>query len=229
MFADNTHPAQADRQKLAGIWADEFDREVEKAREKEPDVTRWRTAGKKSKDKPNGEDVGWWRAAGLNMLNGYADWWAAGPPWRIWTLPDGEPAVEVPVLVPLNGVPVVGYIDQILQSTSDERLLIVDKKTGARKPPIPIQLAGYAVSAEAVFAQPMSWGAYYMARDAELTDPEPLSHWTPELLGSMYERMDRAERLGLYLPNVGSHCSGCLVRRWCPPAGGEEYKEEAAA
>lgn len=227
IFRANPVLLQAGRQKLAQVWAEKFGQAVDEAREKEPDVSKWRTAGRPSADKPNGEDVDWWRVAGLNMVNGYADWWAAEPPWRVWALPGGEPALEVPLLVEFRDVPVVGYVDQILQSVTDDRLLIVDKKTGKRKPLPGLQLATYNVELEAVFGQPFGWGSYFMARDATLTDPEPLAHWTPEMLGELYGRMDMAERLGLYLPNLGSHCSGCLVRKWCPPSGGQEYTEAA--
>jgi putative RecB family exonuclease len=227
MFAGDTGLVRTGRQKLGHIWSDEFDRAVEDAREKEPDVSKWRTAGRPTADKPNGEDVDWWRTAGLNMVLGYADWWATNPPWRVWALPDGQPALETPLRMSFDGTIVVAYVDQILESTSDGRLLVVDKKTGRVKPYPPLQLATYSVELEAVFAQPFGWGSYFMARDGKLTEPEPLSHWSKEMLTEMFTRMDRAESQGLYLPNLGRHCSGCLVRQWCPPAGGQEYQEAA--
>lgn len=227
LFRNQPVLEEAGRRKLAKVWAEKFGQEVEETRQKEPDLSKWRTAGRPSKEKPHGEDVDWWRVTGLHMVNAYHDWWVAGPPWRIWALPDGEPAVEVPLRVSLGGVPVVGYVDQVLESIVDGGLLVVDRKTGTRKPFVPTQLAGYAVELGAVFARPFNWGSYFMAREGQLTDPEPLSHWTAELLGETYKRMDQAERLGLYLPNIGSHCSSCLVRKWCPPTGGQEYQEAA--
>lgn len=227
IFAGDTDLVRTGRQKLGQVWADEFGRAVDEARQQEPDVTKWRTAGRPSSDKPNGEDVDWWWTAGAAMVQAYADWWAGGPPWKVWTLPDGEPALEAPLLVEFDGVPVVGYVDQILESTTDARLLVVDKKTGKRKPPMPLQLATYSVELEAVFGRPFGWGSYFMARDAQLTEPEALGQWTPTMLGEMFSRMDRAESLGLYIPHLGQHCSGCLVRKWCPPAGGQEFQEAA--
>src|SRR6266571_4548507 len=35
--------------------------ELDEMRAEEPDESKWRTAGRKTKDKPNGEDVTWWR------------------------------------------------------------------------------------------------------------------------------------------------------------------------
>lgn len=227
-FRGNPILLEAGRRKLAQVWSEKFGQAVDEARAKEPDTSKWRTAGRPTADKPRGEDVDWWRVAGLNMVMGYADWWATEPPWRVWPLPDGEPALEVPLLVEFGAVPVVGYVDQILESTTDHRLLIVDKKTGKRKPMTGLQLATYNVELEAVFGQPFGWGAYFMAREAKLTDPEPLAHWTPDMLSGLYQTMDRAESLGLYLPNLGSHCAGCLVKPWCPAAGGREYVKEAA-
>lgn len=227
-FAGETPFAEANRETLAGWWSDEFDKAVEEARQKEPDVTLWRTAGRPTVDKPRGEDVDWWRTAGLEMVNRYADWWVSGPPWRVWEMPDGKPALEVALLANLGAVRVVAYVDQVLQHRETGRLLVVDKKTGRRRPPIPIQLATYNVELQAVFpAHEFRWGAYYMARDAVLTEPEPLSHWDAALLAEQYRVMDEAESRGLYLANVGQHCSGCLVRKWCPPAGGQRYEEAA--
>lgn len=227
IFAGDTDLVRTGRQKLGQVWSDEFGKAVEEARQQEPDVSKWRTAGRPTVDKPNGEDVDWWWTAGAAMVQGYADWWAAGPPWRVWELPDGEPALETPVLVEFDGVPVVGYVDQILESKDTGRLLVVDKKTGKRKPLFPLQLATYSVELEAIFAQPFGWGAYFMARDGKLTEPESLGRFSPALLAEMYGRMNAAEEQGLYIANLGQHCSGCLVRQWCPPAGGREFEEAA--
>ena len=231
MFAGHPVLLEAGRRKLAQVWADEFTAEVEAAREKEPDLSKWFTAGKPTKDKPNGEDVDWWRPAGEKMVQAYADWWEAKPPWRLYAMPDGSPALEVPVLCSLNGVPVRGFVDQVLVSTRTGGLLVVDKKTGSRVPQHPLQLATYAVELTAMLREPIPivWGSYFMARTAELTEPQSLAYLTPEVLAEMYQRMDEAERRGLYLPNLGQHCTRCLVRRHCPAAGGTEYVEPAAA
>lgn len=226
-FSGETTFGQLSPRKLDDVWSEEFDRAVEKAREKEPDVTKWRAAGKPTADKPRGEDVDWWRIAGRNLLAGYVEWWLTEPPWELWQLPDGQPALEVPLLVSFGNVPVVGYVDQILKNVDTGRLLVVDKKTGSRKPMNTLQLGTYSIELQAVFGLPFGWGSYYMARDAKLTEPEALGHWTVPMLTEMYEHMDSAQRQGLYLPNLGSHCYGCLARQWCPPAGGQEYTEAA--
>lgn len=225
-FAGHPVLLQAGRHKLAQVWADEFGREVELAREKEPDLSKWFTAGKPTAEKPKGEDVDWWSVAGEEMVQRYADWWADGPPYEVYGLPDGEPALEVPVLCNLNGVPVRGFVDQILRSKKTGVLLVVDKKTGSRVPQHPLQLGTYAVELEVMLGETFKWGSYFMARAAELTEPKSLAYLTPELLAQMYQRMDEAERRGLYLPNLGQQCFRCLVKKWCPAAGGREYVEE---
>src|SRR3954470_15975756 len=70
-WADRAHAAgeytfcdDASRRKLAAEWHRQFDLEVDTLRQREPDESKWRKAGKPSKDKPNGEDVAWWRTAG---------------------------------------------------------------------------------------------------------------------------------------------------------------------
>lgn len=223
MFAGHPILLEAGRQKLAQVWAAEYSAEIERAREKEPDLSKWFTAGRPSKDKPHGEDVEWWRNAGADMVQRYADWWEAGPRWQVAALPDGAPALEVPVLCNLNGVPVRGFVDMVLESKDSKGFLVVDKKTGSRVPQHPLQLATYAVELSEMLGLPVTWGSYFMARTAELTEPRSLAYLTPELLAQMYQRMDEAERRGLYLPNLDQHCARCLVRRFCPAAGGTEY------
>lgn len=218
--------SETGRQTLGQVWAENFGREVDTVREDEPDESKWKTAGRPSADKPQGETLDWWRVEGERMVQAYADWWEADPPWRVWTLPDGEPALEVPVERTIGRTPVKGFVDQVLEH-DDGTLLVVDKKTGSREPQFPLQLATYAVELRETFGLAYWWGSYFMARSASLTKPKPLSPYTPELLATMYDRMDQAERLGLYLPNLGSHCNNCLVRDYCVPAGGVEYKAAA--
>lgn len=226
MFAGHPILLEAGRQKLAQVWADEFDREMDATRQIEPDVSKWFTAGRPTREKPNGEDAEWWSTAGAAMCQDYASWWERNDQYKVWTLPDGEPALEVPVQRALNGVPVLGYVDQVLES-NDGRLLVVDKKTGSRVPQHPLQLATYAVELEEQFARQFSFGAYFMARPAELTPPKWLGFMGKDLLGQMYSRMDEAERRGLYLPNLGQHCTRCLVKDWCQAAGGTKQIPEA--
>lgn len=222
MFAGETYSVEAGRQKLAAVWSDEFDKQVDELRSNEPDETKWRTAGRSTDKKPHGENVDWWRTNGLDMVYAYEGWRQAAE-WQLWTLPDGKPGIEIPLLVSMHGVPVVAYVDRVFKDPHLNCLSVVDLKTGTRKPVFPLQLAVYAAELQAVFGEPFTWGAYYMARSGEVTDPYPLHGYTPELIGKMFENMDEAERRGLYLPNLGQHCYTCLVKAHCPAAGGQEY------
>jgi putative RecB family exonuclease len=216
----------ASRRKLADVWAAKFGDHVEEMRGQEPDERFWRTAGRKTTEKPNGEDVTWWRENGPAMVAAYPDgMWSS---LRLWSLPDGKPAIEVPILTSFGGVPVIQYIDRIGEEEETGALVVVDLKTGSTEPPFPVQLAEYAQGATFAFGRPIYWGAYYSARKGKLGEYQPLSAWTPEVLGEMYQQFDRAERSGLYLANVGRHCKTCGVRRWCRATGGQEYTAEAA-
>lgn len=229
-FRADTTVVQASRRKLADVWAEKFGEHVEAMRQQEPDEKFWRTAGRPTKDKPNGEDVEWWREHGLQMTLAYPDAMSATG-LRTWALPDGKPAIEVPILVNLGGVEVVQYIDRIWEADWEldwPRLIIGDLKTGSSEPPFPIQLAQYALGAQKAFGDVYQWGAYYMARPAQLTEFKPLSSWTEQVIGRQFAAVDKADREGIYLPNIGRHCLSCGVKRWCVYTGGQEYVPVAA-
>lgn len=203
-------------------FEDEFERELDELRENDPDESSWRTAGRKTIAKPNGEDVTWWRTAGRQFVSGYIAWrTSTADTLRIATV-EGGPGIEVEVEMPLGGVPMRGYVDRLMEDTSTGELLLMDLKSGSRTPVSPMQLALYSVQLEPRVGRPIVWGAYFDARKGTLTDPISLTNFTEHKLGIAYQNLDRAVTAGIFLPTIDSHCKACGVRSACIWTGGTE-------
>lgn len=207
------------------IWADAFtaafEAELDLQRAAYPDEKKWRAAGRVTKERPNKEDVAFWHSFGRHLMKMYVEWRVSTADiWEI-ALVNGAPGIEVEVTYPLGGVPMKGYVDRLLRSKLDGRLVVVDLKSGSRTPDSPGQLATYAIQLEEQVGEPVLWGAWYNARTGKLNEPQPLT-WSEGMLGNVYSMLDRAIEQGIFLPNVDSHCKGCGVAQFCNYFGGNE-------
>lgn len=211
----------ADFQTAFGVW---FDQYLDETRQEHPDVAdvHFRTAGRKTKDKPAGEDIDWWRQEGPVMVGRYIEWRTSTvDSLRIAAVESG-PGIEVEVTGSLGGVPVRGYVDRLLEDANTGDLMIADMKTGSRKVDDPTQLATYALLLERRLQRPIVWGAYYNGRTGTLDDPFDLTAYTDGALGTVYRNLDRAIDQAIYLPNISSGCKACGVRKHCVFQGGTD-------
>lgn len=199
-----------------------LDVELDEMRAKEPDESKWRTAGRKTKDKPNGEDVAWWRANGPGMVQKYIDWRVDhDATYDILILPNGEPALETEMAVMLGDVAVKNLPDMVLVDRNTGATIVVDRKTGARVPDDDGQLGTCKLALEQTFGIPIWYGAYFMAKTGEMTPPKELDQFNDGALIERYKRMDAAEKAGVYLPVISNLCRSCGVRDFCVFAGGK--------
>lgn len=212
----------------------DFDQCLEEFDETQPDRSTWRTAGRPTKDKPNGEDIEWWRQAGAQMVEDYIAWRVENKDkWRIASyVPEGGtipvPAIEAVLSQAFGSVRVRGAADLVLEDANGT-LVVVDKKTGSRVPDSPLQLGLYSVQLEKVMGRQVAYGAFYMARKAELTPPQVLTTHTEGTFKTIYETLDKGIRDGVFLPNISSMCKSCGVRDACVFVGGVEPPERVAA
>lgn len=209
-------------------WSNMFAEELDELRQIAPE-SEWRTAGRPTNEKPNGEDVNWWAENGPNMMSAYIKWRHDNiDRLQIATMPDGSPAIEIPVETVLgeDHVPVVGYVDRLFEDVRQEnataRYLLVDLKSGSSTPAVPVQLGQYSVQLEEQLLWPIRWGAFYDARKGALGRPINLTAWGVENLGVAYDMLDRAVEQGIFVPNLGRHCFSCGVRSSCIFQGGSE-------
>lgn len=198
---------------VTAAWFDTLDQEVAR-RESETGipVAEWKTAGRKSKDKPNKEDLAWWREAGVEMLLTYQTWLRDNH-IRIAEI-HGEPAVEWGGTIALpSGVLVKLFIDLVTQHGDNQ--MVVDLKSGSRKPPSHGQLALYATAVELATGDRPPIGGYYMTRTGTLTEPEDLSPWGIEYFDALSLQLRAAYANGIFIPKVDTHCMICGVNQYC--------------
>ena len=160
----------------------------------------------------NPEDKNWWYINGLQMLKSWVAW-RSTTDWKIWELPDGSPAVELTMNIELGGVPIKMTLDRVMVTPNGE-LVVVDVKTGSRKPDSQLQLGFYAVGVEITYGVRPTLGAYWMARKGVTTEPESLEHYTVDRLTKLVTTFDRARKEGIFLPNF-NHCIRCGYKVHC--------------
>lgn len=205
-----------------GTFDDHLDKQLDELRLIEPDEKLWRTAGRPTKEKPDGESVSWWRNEGPEMVRRYIEWRSATDDVLAMAAVAGGPGIEVEVETQLGGVPVIGYVDRVLLDRRTGELIVVDLKTGSRKPDSAAQLGQYSVQLEQQYGVHVIWGAYYDARNGVLGDPVDLSQYSTSTLGVQFRALDTSVRLQLFLPNIGDNCRTCGFRASCVFAGGKE-------
>lgn len=210
---------EADTDDVLDHFYVDFERRVALAERDYPDRSKWRTGGRRSKEWPNKEDVSFWEAMGPRWVSMYIGF-AETSPWRIWTLPTGEPAVEVGFELDFDGVSVKGFIDQIVEYPGGE-LVVRDIKSGSRAPADVRQLGLYRVAVGRLFGVIPEWGDYYMARTGELTSPDPLTAWSEEYLAEQFVRLEKAIESRLFIAAPGQNCVTCGVKRFCRAVGGD--------
>jgi hypothetical protein len=197
------------------IWVNEL---VSLERRSGVPVDDWTVGGRKSREKPEGENAAWWQAEGLRQAEAYIEW-LANTGWSIATLPDGRPGIEWDAVVDFGGRPVKAIIDAVF--TNGEDLIVVDYKTG-RKRQQPPQLGLYASIIERTQGVRPKWGGYYMSRDAKVDDLFDLSTWSMDFYDYSFGVMNIAVNTGMFVPNVSDHCSWCGVRDYCVAQGGSK-------
>lgn len=181
---------------------------------------QWRVGGRVSKDKPNKEDLTWWFAEGERQCVAYQTWLRSSE-WTIAMIND-TPACEIEVNGDFGGVMVKGYLDAVLQHVDSGDLLMVDYKSGSKVPASPAQLAQYAATLRRTLGIDIAYGAYYMTRKGELTDPIGLARFTPELFDRQFGQFRTALEAGIFLPHPGDACFTCDVKSSCFAVGGTD-------
>lgn len=189
----------------------------------------WFTAGR-----GKGEDLAWWIDNGAAIVWNFIRWYEANPDFRIWTAPDGRPAIELDLTVNFGSVPVRMVIDSVFQvgRGPNPALVVTDFKSGSTKPKGARQVAIYACGLEREYGIRPRYGSYFMCRGTG-KDPESLTYFQPvtelsapqysyDYLANEFMRFDMAKRQGLFLASPGESCRRCGVAHACIEVNGEE-------
>ena len=215
----------------AQMWyAEAWDKTYAEQIEQEPQIKYWLTGGR---TKPE-DDIERRFQRGMDQVAEYIAYaLATANEWHILDLGGGNLACEIPFDITLNGVRIIGYIDQIIEF-ADGGLLLRDLKTGTKLPDSPRQLGIYRVATSLTLGLDIDWGDFFMSKNGAPTKPYDLSRFTPERVGRWFTDLDESVEQGRFIPNPGDHCRICAVSRFCDFNGRDahlypiEFKETAA-
>lgn len=209
-----------DNQSITQLWVDTLQRQVKDLEERtNVSSSLWKTAGRKTKTNPNGEDLAFWQEEGLRQAIEYHDW-LKGCGWEIAVMPDGKPGIEWEGIVDFGGKPVKFIIDLVLKF--GDSLVVTDFKTGKRTPYGCEQLALYASAVEKLHGVRPRFGAFFMTRSGELGDLIELEHWGIDYFEYQFTAVNSFIDSGFFPPNVAEHCGWCSQADNCDAVKGKK-------
>lgn len=177
----------------------------------------WTKFGRSTQEKPNGEDLEWFRTVGIpNSINAYYDWRTSLPAsMTLAEVPEFGPAIELPFNYYLNGQLIYGFIDRVF--TDGTNYYPLDIKSG-QKPKTTEQLGLYAAALNSALDWDIQYGYYVhglKTGKAKLTPPLSLSGWTDRQLARIYLPATRLIDEQVFIPNPGEACRTCSVADSC--------------
>lgn len=194
-----------------------LDEEIQHLADKGWTTDKWKRYGRKTAEKPQAEDVEWFRNVGIpNSLNAYLAWRLSTPEFIIADVPGFGPGIEVPFNYYVDGQLVHGYIDRVF-TTADGGYYPLDIKSGL-KPKTTEQLGLYATALERGLGWRIDYGFYLYglkSGEAKLTPALSLAGWDDAKLSRIYLGANKLIELELYIPNPGDACFNCGVSDHC--------------
>lgn len=177
------------------------------------DLTNARVGGRATKANPQKEDVNFWQATGPQWVQAYIDWRKANPEWKLWSTPQGAPAIELAMLPEFAGVPVKMILDRVFEVNGE--LVIVDLKTSQQTPTNTLQLGFYKVGILKTFGIDVKWGTYWMARQHGVSPLVSLEQYTEDKLEYLVSGFDKARKAQIFLPNTNNCQYKCGLTAHC--------------
>lgn len=197
------------RDELVEIYREEFARSIEEQAETTPNLQFWFGSG----PYPGPVDIERRWEVGENQLLSLVDWCEAHPDQKTWTTPDGEKAIELEFNVELGGVPVKGFIDQIVET--EDGLIVRDIKTGA-KPGDIFQLATYAEAVRLIYGVTPYAGDYLMGKTGKPTKTLPITEEARADVHTRFAALEANIQAGIFEPRPSKNtCKMCSVATSC--------------
>lgn len=217
---------------LDQLWQEVFNAEVQAQQVRYPaiSIADWRTAGRKSKAKPDGEDYLAWMDLGPEFVQHYITWRLESG-LELWDGaitgfdPDtGEydtmTAVELPLDFDIHGWHFKGAIDRVF--VQGDELLVIDLKSGSRMPESGLQLGSYAVGLEVQYGSRPVYGQYFNLRQNKFSSLYDLSRYTVDSLGELGVQFKNGIKNKIFLPHQTNLCNYCPVNSGCAAFGGKD-------
>lgn len=206
------------QRKFSKVWSTE----LAKAKEIEPDLTRWFRGGTMK----TSTDLEKRYALGLKQVEQYIDY-ASNENFRPIKL-NGELTVEVkfewnigpnPYMVGAEDadedIIVVGFID-VLGEDSNGTGKVRDLKTG-NEPVWPFQLQSYGYAVEDCMGLLVDWGDYYLCKQEGPGSPKDITLTPKENVIRYFQKLDEGVRRKIFLPSRSAdNCKFCSVQDSCP-------------
>lgn len=200
------------------LWADAWAKHAEGV-----DLSKARVAGRATKAFPNKEDVTFWNTTGPQWVNDYIAWRKANHNWKIWTTPQGAPAIELGLTPTFAGVTVKMFIDRVFEV--DGQLVVVDLKTSRTTPTSALQLAFYRLGLKQILGVDIQYGAYWMARQGGTSAMIDLTSYTEDKIEYLLSGFDKARKAGIFIPNT-NNCNRCGLTEFCEFSTKKETNNE---
>ena len=192
------------------VFRESYSRHINEACEVTPDFKVWFRSGPYDGQ----TDTERRYTIGLGQVEKYLNWNETHPDEVIWVHEDGTPGIELAFYIDLDGVPVRGFIDAVVEV--DGEIRVRDHKTG-NTPGDDFQLGVYAVALQEQFGidKPNS-GDYWMGKSGKPTILYPLHEWTREKVSAAFAELEANIQAGRFDPNPEpSKCRFCDVSASC--------------
>lgn len=223
-------PVQRPKFSIKDEFALAFGQEVMDISLKEPDRSKWRSAG--PKDSPETYDR--WMQLGPLLVGNYIKWRRATDyviwegPGQVSTDPDIGHAEGVGIEIDLSFTPpgcdreIKAYADRIFFEPMLQQIHIIDLKTGTRGPNSPLQFGVYRAGLEARYGVVATTGTAFMNREAKPGKAFDLAKYTPAYVGRLFSQLSRAVDARVFPAYYTGGCSRmCDVSSTCYAADGE--------
>lgn len=203
---ENREPGIED---LVEIYREEYARSIAEQAEETPNFHYWFGSGRYS----GAQDIERRFGVGESQLRSLVEYCTAHPEEKIWITPDGDPAIELEFNVELGGVPVKGFIDQIIETA--DGLRVRDIKTGA-KPGDTFQLAVYAEAMHIMHGVVIEQGDYFMGKTGKPTKPIPITEEDRAATHEAFKALEENIRAERFEPKPSKNsCTMCAVKTSC--------------
>ncbi|ATW60936.1 Cas4 exonuclease [Mycobacterium phage Archetta] len=200
------------------LFSSEYDKDIGEMCRDTPNVTFWSRSG------PYGGKVDIERRynVGLEQIEKFFAWHEKHQEERFWTTPTGDVGTEIAFDIDLDGVPVKGFIDAVLDVVEDDDpeefssvLRVRDYKTG-KAPSDDFQLGVYRVALLLMFGIDVQEGDFWLGKSGKATFPYDLSDWTVERVTEMFHELEANIQAENFEPAPEpSKCRFCDVSASC--------------
>lgn len=194
------------RLEVEAVFSETYDKELNHELERTPDLRDWFRSGGYGRTVE--QDIERRYDLGLEQTGKLLDWYEKHPEDYPLLLDTG-PAVEVPFVMDIGGVEVVGITDRI------EHGRVVDIKTGKKAPEDYIQLKVQAMAARER-GVPVHKAAYFMANTGAPTFTKEVSEKDEQEITKRFLDLDQNVKAGNFEPRPDPNtCKMCSVAMSC--------------